>query len=85
MQVVKVNCLCTNCLDGGHFKKHKCNVCQKPHHTLLHSEAQNKASPRSQDWATAQADSPVGSHAATRLKSDDDLSCADHRSSRLDC
>ena len=72
MQVVKVNCLCTNCLGGGHFKNqvHKCKVCQKPHHTLLHSEAQNKASPRFQDRATTQADTPVGSHAATRLKSD---------------
>ena len=75
MQVVKVNRLCTNCLGGGHFKNqckslHKCKVCQKSHHTLLHSETQNKASPRSQDRATAQADTPVGSHAVTRLKSD---------------
>ena len=70
MQVVKVNRLCTNCLGGGHFKNqckslHKCKMCQKSHHTLLHS-----ASPRSQDRATAQRNTPVGSHAATRLKSD---------------
>lgn len=75
MQVVKVNRLCTNCFGGRHFKNqckslHKCKVCQKSHHTLLHSEVQNKASPRSQDRATAQANTPVGSHAATRLKSD---------------
>ena len=72
MRVVKVNHLCTNCLSSRHFCKcvHNCKVCQKSHHTLLHSEVQNKASPRSQDRATAQADTPVGSHAATRLKSD---------------
>ena len=38
---------------------------QRPHHSLLHPETQNK--PQDQ---TAQTDTPVGSHAATRLKSD---------------
>ena len=77
MQVVKANRLCTNCLGAGHFKNqckslHKCKVCQKPHHTLLHSETQNKSSPKSQDQATgpAQPEVPVGSYAASRLKSD---------------
>ena len=41
--VVKSNCLCINCMRPGHFVKnckslHKCHVCQKPHHTLLHVE-----------------------------------------------
>ena len=72
MEVVKVNRLCTNCLGGGHFRNqcksmHKCKVCQKRHHTLLHSEPQNKAVPYR---ATSQSDTPVGSHAASRLKSD---------------
>ena len=35
------NELCSNCLGSGHFWRqctsvHKCKVCQKPHHTLLH-------------------------------------------------
>ena len=43
VSIIKTNNLCSNCLAGGHFKKHcksihKCNVCQKPHHTLLHME-----------------------------------------------
>ena len=83
--MVKVHRLCANCLGGGHFKNqckslHKCKVCQKSHHTLLHYETQNKASPRSQDRATAQADTPVGSHAVTVRCAADDLSCTDYRS-----
>ena len=43
VSIIKTNNLCSNCLTGGHFKKHcksihKCKVCQKPHHTLLHME-----------------------------------------------
>ena len=39
MTVQRDNNLCRNCLQGGHFQrkcksKHKCNICQKPHHTL---------------------------------------------------
>ena len=41
--ILKSNCLCMNCMRSGHFVKnckslHKCHVCQKPHHTLLHVE-----------------------------------------------
>ena len=72
MQVLKVNRLCTNCLSSGHFKNqckslHRCKVCQKPHHTTLHIETQSKA-PHNRD--APQGDTPVGSHAATRLTSD---------------
>ena len=42
-QVLKTNRLCNNCLGGGHFRAqcksaHRCRVCQKAHHTLLHTE-----------------------------------------------
>ena len=43
ISILKANNLCVNCLSDSHFKKHcksihKCKVCQKPHHTLLHLE-----------------------------------------------
>ena len=49
MQVVKTKHLCANCLSSGHFKSHcrsnhKCKVCQKPHHTLLHHNIQDSES-----------------------------------------
>ena len=49
MQVVKTKHLCANCLRGRHFKNHcrsnhKCKVCQKPHHTLLHHNTQDSES-----------------------------------------
>ena len=48
MTVLRDNNLCRNCLQGGHFQRkcksnHKCKVCQKPHHTLLHTEARSPA------------------------------------------
>ena len=41
--ILKSNSLCMNCMRSGHFVKHckslhKCHVCQKSHHTLLHLE-----------------------------------------------
>lgn len=41
LSVLRTNSLCLNCLRPGHFVSsckslHKCRVCQKPHHTLLH-------------------------------------------------
>ena len=41
MSMLKANNLCINCLRPGHFVRgckslHKCKVCQKPHHSLLH-------------------------------------------------
>ena len=43
--VVKSNSLCMNCLKAGHFlheckSSHHCRNCQRPHHTLLHNDAQ---------------------------------------------
>ena len=72
MQVLS---LCTNCLGTGHFKNqckslHRCKVCQKPHHTILHLESQSRADPKSRDKGATQEDTSVGSYATTRLKSD---------------
>ena len=41
LSTLKTHNLCSNCLSSGHYWKkctsvHKCKVCQKPHHTLLH-------------------------------------------------
>lgn len=41
---LKINRLCTNCLGSGHFRKqckslHKCKLCQRTHHTLLHDDS----------------------------------------------
>ena len=43
------NKLCSNCLGSGHFWRqftsvHKCKVCQKPNHTLLHLDQPNISS-----------------------------------------
>lgn len=53
-QVLKTNRLCNNCLGGGHFKAqcksaHRCRVCQKAHHTLLHADTQVPAEPKPPD------------------------------------
>ena len=72
ISVLKANNLCSNCLTGGHFKKlcksiHKCKVCQKPHHTLLHLELQDGPKP---DGLTGSKDvTPVSSNTTVRLKS----------------
>ena len=41
LSTLKAKRLCSNCLSSGHFWKqctsiHKCKICQRPHHTLLH-------------------------------------------------
>ena len=48
--LLKSNSVCFNCLRPGHQVKgckslHKCRVCQKPHHTLLHIEAKGGTPP----------------------------------------
>ena len=72
ISVLKTNNLCTNCLTGGHFKKqcksiHKCKVCQRLHHTLLHVEPQN--SPKTGELTGTKDVTHVASNAAMRLKS----------------
>ena len=50
ISTLKTNNLCMKCLASGHFKKqckssHKCRVCQKTHHTLLHVEPHKPGGP----------------------------------------
>ena len=50
LSVLKTNVFCISCLRHGHFVKscrslHKCRVCQKPHHTLLHIDEKSSGSP----------------------------------------
>ena len=74
VSVLKNNGLCMNCLSSGHFKNqcksiHKCKICQRPHHTLLHIEAQTSNSPRSSDQRGSQTPTPVSSNTAMKLQS----------------
>lgn len=79
MSTLKSNGLCLNCMRSGHFVKnckslHRCRVCQKPHHTLLHYEEKAQA-PTSAPVIAAlnpsSAAAPItSSHAATGIKSD---------------
>ena len=69
VSVLRTNNLCSNCLTGGHFKRqcksiHKCKVCQKLHHTLLHIDQQNPT-----QIAGSQPATPVSSNVAMKLKS----------------
>ena len=62
--------VCFNCLSGGHSRKqcksiHKCKICQKLHHTLLHINSQAKPSESSESKDVTH----VSSNTATRLKS----------------
>ena len=72
MSVLKTNNLCSNCLSSGHFKKqcrsiHKCKVCQKPHHTLLHIDQQTSS--KSSGSTESKDTTHVSSNAAMKLKS----------------
>ena len=49
LSVLKNNKLCRNCISSRHFWRqctsiHKCKVCQKPYHTLLHLDQPNISS-----------------------------------------
>ena len=75
-QVLKANRLCTNCLGGGHFKAqcksaHRCKVCHRAHHTLLHQESQSNPTPSTEEKTPSQTNPlNVGSTpAATGLRS----------------
>ena len=65
--LLKSNNLCLNCLKPGHFLSdcrslHRCRVCQRPHHSLLHSET--KPSPSS---GSTTPTSTISSHTAAGL------------------
>ena len=63
-----------NCLGGGHFKQqckssHKCKVCQRPHHTLLHVDMQSSNPPRTNTQSGPQTTTSISSNAAMKLHS----------------
>ena len=69
MSVLKANDLCINCLRSGHFVRecksvHKCRICQKPHHSLLHTESKTVAA--NSDNSHSPAVDPVTSHTVSR-------------------
>lgn len=78
LSTLKRKNLCINCLGGGHYirqcrSSQRCKKCQRPHHTLLHSESHNNTASNS---ASSMADSAipptqpqVTSNTAVKLKS----------------
>ena len=69
--ILKSSNLCLNCLKPGHIVKncrslHKCHVCQRPHHTLLHIE-RNEQPPMSHSTIPP---TTVSSHIATKIQAD---------------
>ncbi len=72
--ILRSNGIWMNCLGGGHFKQqykssHKCKICQRQHHTLLHIEAQISHSPRTNVQPGTQTPTSVWSNAALKLQS----------------
>ena len=76
LSTIREHRLCMNCLGGDHFAKecksnHRCRKCQRPHHTLLHTET---PTPRVQTSppppSTNSSSENITSHAATGMKSD---------------
>ena len=80
VSLLKSNNMCLNCLRSGHFVKgckslHRCRMCQKPHHTLLHLEDKTPPVPpsgatQSDASSSTNTSTSVLSHATTGLKSD---------------
>ena len=73
MSILRSNGCCLNCLQPGHFSKrckslHRCKRCQKPHHTLLHVEANQKNTNESS--MTPPSTTPISAHAVMGIKSD---------------
>ena len=65
LSVFKSNNFCLNCLKSGHFVRdcssiHRCRICQKPHHSLLHSESKPNSS-------SSTSPNPVQVHTASGL------------------
>ena len=82
LSTVRTNGMCINCMRSGHFVRncrssHRCSVCQKPHHTLLHIENKEVArcpSTTSMVQDATPAATPAApittSHVATGIKSE---------------
>ena len=67
---VKTNQLCNNCLGSGHFKAqcksvHRCRICQRAHHTLLHHKTPVTPEPKppiSPDISVGSTSAATGLH-----------------------
>ena len=78
LSTLKTNNMCINCMRPGHYLKncrssHRCRVCQKPHHTLLHIEDKEvipHSAPTDTVQNTVSLAAPItSSHVATGIKS----------------
>ena len=74
VSTLKDNKCCMNCLRSGHFVKqckslHRCRKCQRPHHTLLHIEAERGSQTDTTSAPSHSAAKPVTSHTAAGLSS----------------
>ena len=78
--ILRKHNLCLNCLGSGHFARQcksdqRCRKCQRPHHTLLHSDTPIKLSPSASEPSSTSTPSPspkpssVPSNAAIKLAS----------------
>ena len=55
MSTLRPNGFCMNCLGPNHFVKqcksvHKCKLCQRPHHTLLHVDGSHSVNSLACGW-----------------------------------
>ena len=78
LSTLKSNGLCINCMRSGHFVKgcrslHRCRMCQKPHHTLLHVEEKERVADPPPVGTALNPPNPTApitsSHATTGIKS----------------
>ena len=75
MSMLKANNLCINCLRPGHFVRgckslHKCKVCQKPHHSLLHVGEKSDPPPGNETPGVPPTAAPILTHAIMGIRSD---------------
>lgn len=71
VSIIRDNELCMNCLKPGHFSNrcgsnNRCRKCQRPHHTLIHSDT--KGSPQSEQSVPV-AVQPISSNTAAGFTS----------------
>lgn len=75
LSTLRENKLCLNCFGSGHFVKqcrsaHRCKICQRPHHTLLHVEPPSEHKPNPPESPPSrEPPSTVVSNTAVKLRS----------------
>ena len=89
---IKNHELCMNCLKPGHFVRqcpstHKCQKCQKPHHTLLHIE-EKLPDPQGRGANSTEPLNPIVSHISqavvkSHVLLDHDVPCTSRRCRRI--